>query len=157
VEDVEFSLNNTKQRSIAQMPSKMLFGIEQKGKVIDELRQRLEELDNVSDVRDLDKIRKDGSEAQRKLQKDNEQRYNEKKTKSSEYKVGDYIMVKNVDSSVGVARKLIPKHKGPYVIDKVFRNDRYLRKDVEGFQLSRCPYQGVWSSQNIRHWIGKRK
>jgi len=26
----------------------------------------------------LDKIRKDGSEAQRKLQKDNEQRYNEK-------------------------------------------------------------------------------
>jgi len=43
VEDVEFSLNNTKQRSIAQMPSKMLFGIEQKGKVIDELRQRLEE------------------------------------------------------------------------------------------------------------------
>jgi len=34
VEDGEFSLNNTKQRSIAQMPSKMLFGIEQKGKVI---------------------------------------------------------------------------------------------------------------------------
>lgn len=27
-EDVEFSLNNTKQRSIAQSPSKMLFGIE---------------------------------------------------------------------------------------------------------------------------------
>jgi len=49
------------------MPSKMLFGIEQKGKVFDELRQKLEELDNVSDVRDLDQIRKDGSEAQRKL------------------------------------------------------------------------------------------
>jgi len=85
VEDVEFLLNNTKQRSIAQM----LFGIEQKGKVIDELRQKLEELENVSDVRDLDKIGKDGSEAQRKFQKDNEQRYNEKRTKSSEYKVGD--------------------------------------------------------------------
>jgi len=94
VEDVEFSLNNTKQRSVAQMPSKMLFGIEQKGKVVDELRQKLEELDNVSDVRDLDKIRKVGSEAQRKLQKDNEQRYNEKRTKSSEYKVGDNIMIK---------------------------------------------------------------
>jgi len=119
VEDVEFSLNNTKQRSIAQMPSKMLFGIEQKGKVIDELRQKLKELGNVSDVRDLDKIGKDGSEAQRKLQKGNEQRYNDKRTKSSEYKVGDYNMVKNFDSSVGVARKLIPKHKGPYVIDKV--------------------------------------
>jgi len=31
------------------MPSKMLLGIEQKGKVIDELRQKLEELYNVSD------------------------------------------------------------------------------------------------------------
>jgi len=43
-------------------------------------------------------------------------------------------MVKNFDSSVRVARKLIPKHKGPYVIDKVLRNDRYLIKDVEGFE-----------------------
>lgn len=31
IEDVQFSLNNTKQRSVAQSPSKMLFGIEQKG------------------------------------------------------------------------------------------------------------------------------
>jgi len=58
---------------------------------------------------------------------------------------------------VGVARQLIPKHKGPYVIDKVLRNDRYLIKDVEGFKLSRCPFKDVWSSQNIKHWIGKRK
>jgi len=56
-------------------------------------------------------------------------------------------MVNNFDSSVVVARKLLPKHMGPYVIDKVLRNDKYLIKDVEGFQLSRCPYQGVWSSQ----------
>jgi len=56
IEDVEFSLNNTKQRSVAQSPSKMLFGIEQKGKVVDELRQKLEELDNVSEIRDLKKL-----------------------------------------------------------------------------------------------------
>ncbi|KMQ81616.1 hypothetical protein RF55_25750, partial [Lasius niger] len=56
IEDVEFSLNNTKQRSVAQSPSKMLFGIEQKGKVVDELRQKFEELDNVSEIRDLKEI-----------------------------------------------------------------------------------------------------
>jgi len=66
-------------------------------------------------------------------------------------------MVKNFDSTGGVARKLIPKHKGPYVIAKVLKNDRFLIKDVEGFKLPRNPYQGVWSSQYIKHWIGSRK
>lgn len=157
IEDVEFSLNNTKQRSVAQSPSKMLFGIEQKGKVVDELRQKLEELDNVSEIRDLKEIRRKGSESQLKAQRDNEKRYNNKKKESTQYKVGDYIMVKNFDSTGGVARKLIPKHKGPYEIEKVLKNDRFLIKDVEGFQLARNPYQGVWSSQNIKHWIGSRK
>lgn len=71
-------------------------------------------------------------------------RYNSKKKTSTQYKVGDYIMVKNFDSTGG----------GPYVIEKILKNDRFLIKDVEGFQLARNPYQGVWSSQNIKHWIG---
>lgn len=74
IEDVEFSLNNTKQRSVAQSPSKMVFGIEQKGKVIDELRQKLEELDNFSEIRDLKEIRKRGAESQLKAQSDNEKK-----------------------------------------------------------------------------------
>jgi len=44
------------------------------------------------------------------------------------------------------------KEKGAYVIDKLLKNDSYLIKDVEGFQLSRCPYQG----HNNKHRIGKR-
>ena len=86
----------------------------------------------------------------------NEKCYDKTKRKAKEYKKGDFVMVKNFDSSVGVARKLIPKSKGPYMIAKVLRNDRFLLKDIDGFQLSRNPYQGVWSAQNIRHWI-KRK
>jgi len=38
-------------------------------------------------------------------------------------------------------------------IEKILKNDRYLIKDVDGFQLSRNPYQGVWSVNNIRHWM----
>jgi len=47
-------------------------------------------------------------------------------------------MVKNFDNTVGVPRKQIPERKGAYVIDKWLKNDSYLIKDVEGFQLSRC-------------------
>jgi len=37
-------------------------------------------------------------------------------------------MVKNFDCTAGVARKLIPKNKEPYVIEKILKNDRYLIK-----------------------------
>jgi len=32
-----------------------------------------------------------------------------------------------------------------------------LLKDVEGFEVSLNPYQGVWSIENIKHWIGNKK
>jgi len=42
-------------------------------------------------------------------------------------------MVKNFDSTAGVARKLILKNKEPYVIEKILKNYRYLIKDIDGF------------------------
>lgn len=42
------------------------------------------------------------------------------------------------------------------MIDKVLKNDRYVLKDVEGFQQARTPYVGVWAIANIRPWIGER-
>jgi len=63
IEVVEFSLNNTKQKSVAQYLSKLLFGIKQKGK--------FEELDHVSEIRDLKEIRR--KERKRKKRKEETQ------------------------------------------------------------------------------------
>ncbi|XP_076660149.1 uncharacterized protein LOC143363456 [Halictus rubicundus] len=51
-----------------------------------------------------------------------------------------------------LSTKIIPRFKGPYEIDRVLRNDRYVIKDVEGFQLSQTPYRGTWEAANIRPW-----
>lgn len=135
----------------------MLFGVEQKGQIIDELRDKLEEINNTAQAENLDEIRKLAMEKQKEAQEYNETHYDRKKKRPKDYAKGDYVMVKNFDSTAGVARKLIPKNKGPYIIAKVLRNDRFLLKDVEGFQVSRNPFKGVWSVQNIRPWIGNRK
>ena len=156
VEKVEFSFNNTLHRSIKQLPSKMLFGIEQKGEVIDQLREKLEEVQGSKEPESLKVIREEAAENQKKAQSYNETYYNKTKRRPNQYQEGDFVMVKNFDSTVGISRKRIPKHKGPYVVEKVLNNDRFLLKDIEGFQVSRNPYQGVWSAQNMRPWIGKR-
>jgi len=153
VDKIEHALNNTFNRSIRQLPSKMRFGVEQKGKIVDELKEKLEDINENTKLDSLAQIRKKAATHQKQVQDYNEKLYNKRRVKAKGYKKGDYVMVKNFDSTVGTARKLIPKHKGPYVIAKAMRNDRFLLKDVEGFQLARSPYLGVWSAQNLRHWI----
>lgn len=52
------------------------------------------------------------------------------------YKINDYVMITNVDTTAGTNKKLIPKYRGPYVISKVLPNDRYVVEDIPGFQIT---------------------
>ena len=62
-------------------------------------------------------------------------------------------MIKNVDTMVGVNKKLIPQYKGPCVIASVLDNDRYIVKDVEGFQVTQIPYNGVVSPARMKMYV----
>lgn len=64
-------------------------------------------------------------------------------------------MIKNIDNSVGVNKKLLPKFKGPYRIFKVLPNDRYVIKDIENGQITQIPYDGVVEACHIRLWKSK--
>ena len=133
----------------------MLFGEKQRGKVIDDLQESLESYTDNRPSITHEKIRKSAKIVQDKVQSYNKRYVNQKRQKTKKYEVGDYVMVKNCDCNVGVARKLIPKFKGPYMIFKVLKNDRIVQKDVEGFQQSQIPYLGVWAVGNLRPWFGK--
>lgn len=96
IEEVEYTLNNTQHCSTKILPSEMLFGLAQKGKVSDELEAKLEmmnELDN-STERNLEHIREIGEKNQVLAQANNEKAFNEKKKIAIKYSVGDYVMVK---------------------------------------------------------------
>lgn len=76
----------------------------------------------------------------------------EKGYRVSSFKIGDFVVIKNVDTTIGVNKKLLPKFKGPYVITKVLPNDRYVVKDIENCQITQFPYDGVIEACNIRLW-----
>lgn len=152
LETTEFTLNNTVHRMINEHPSVMLFGINQKGKVTDKIRENVRD-ENFTDVND---VRTKAKEKEIQAQLYNERFVNEKRKSPTEYIEGDYVVIKNFDCNTGVARKLIPKYKGPYKITKVLDNDRYVLEDVEGFQQTQIPYRGIWAAQNIKHWFQGR-
>lgn len=141
---VEHTLSNTFHRTIGEHPSVMLFGVSQRGSVMDFLRENL--IDDVQDRGQFDhgEIREMASERQGVIQRYNEDYVNRRRRLPTTYSVDDYVMVRNFDSHTGVSRKLIPKLRGPFRVSRVLRSDRYLLKDIEGFQQSRNPYRGVW-------------
>ncbi|KZC14901.1 hypothetical protein WN55_07870 [Dufourea novaeangliae] len=110
----------------------------------------------VQEDRDLKTFR---DAASRKIQMEqwkNENFYNKKRKPPAKYFEKDLVMIKNVDSSVGVNKKLIPKYKGPYEVKKVLDNDRYLLTDPEGFQLTQIPYNGVVAVDQMKRYIKPR-
>ena len=151
LKDVEFAINNTEHKSTGQSPCKLLFGIEQRGPRIDYLTEYLACVGQVTRPNIID-LRK---EAQKNILKSQEyaQNWFRKHSRGARiYSPGDLVFITNVDTTAGTNKKFLPKFKGPYRINKVLGNDRYVVGDVEGIQVSQIPYDGVIEAKNIRLW-----
>lgn len=92
------------------MPSKLLFGVAQRGEQVDELTEYLE-AENTDDV-NLQHIRNESSRAI-----DHSQTYAADRAKkmfkpAKKYDVGNFVVIRNVDTVIGSNKKLIPKYRG---------------------------------------------
>lgn len=149
---VEYALNNTIHASTKYSPSIMLFGVEQRGTVIDELTEFLENK-NTTPCRNFEAIRHQVSENIHKSQQTNERLFLKKNNPAPVYSVGDYVVIKNTDTSTNTNKKLIAKFRDPYIIHKILPNDRYVVRDIEGYQVTKIPYDGVLESDKLRLWV----
>ena len=151
--DVEFALNNTIHSTVGVTPSKLLFGINQRESVIDPVVEYLEQTKHSGkDTRNLEQIRFEAIEKIKKSQEYNKAYFDKKHKEPRKYQIGDYVMIKNFDTTVGVSKKLIPRYKGPYEVVKVLRNDRYVLQDIENFQVTQKAYVGTWEASNMKPW-----
>lgn len=150
--NVEFSLNNTVHCTTKQTPSKMLFGVEQRGENIDELTEYLQDCYG-EEYKNLNEIRSQAQEAIQKSQLYNQKYFEEHHKPAKEFKKGDLVMIKHVDSTVGKNKKFNIKYRGPYVVRKCVGNDRYHITDVENCQLTQMPYDNIIDASRMRLWM----
>lgn len=153
--EVEYAMNNTMNRSTGERPSILLYGVAQRGTVLDGLRDFLNERESENITRNLLEIRARADERILSSQNQNKTSYDRKHKPATTYQEGDKVMIRNFNNTLGVCGKLIPQYKGPYMVDKILQNDRYVVKDIEGFQLTRTPYQGTWEAAHMRPWKAK--
>lgn len=147
---VEFAMNNTVHRSLGDTPSKVLFGMNQLGEVNDHLKIALDTFDE--QTRDLAVIREGAAKNIEKMQHMNKLHYDKKRKPAHAYHIGDYVVIKNCDTTPGCNKKLIPKFRGPYEVKAILDKDRYVIADIDGFQLTQIPFQTVCSPDQMRLW-----
>ncbi|XP_063920326.1 uncharacterized protein LOC135135234 [Zophobas morio] len=137
-------------KSTGNSPSVLLFGISQNDPS-DPLRNSLGAEAEKED--DLAEVREKAQSQNEKLQAYNKRMYDQKHRPPKPYNVGDYVMIKNIDVTPGINKKLLPRYRGPYEIKKSLGNDRYWITDVEGFQVTQIPFEGVCCPENMKLWL----
>lgn len=150
---VEAAINNSIHSVTKQTPSKLLFGVEQRGEFIDELTEYLDADKNTENHRNLGQIRAESLKLIERSQNYSSERAIELNRPAKQYNIGDFVVIRNVDTVIGTNKKLIPKYRGPYMVHKILGHDRYVIRDVENCQLTQLPYDGVVEANKIRRWL----
>jgi len=64
-----------------------------------------------------------------KTQKCTKEYFDKGRKRARVYKIGNYVMIKNIETGKGISQKIIPEFKRPYEVVRAFRNDQYVIKD----------------------------
>lgn len=115
---MEYAINNTANRFTGKNPSQLVFGLDQQGLCIDQLRELLTDKNDLPD-RNLETIRDETAQRILQSQQQNKVIYDKKHKTPRQYKQEDLVMIRNFDSTLGMSRKMISQFQGPYEVTKI--------------------------------------
>lgn len=104
--EVEYAVNNSVHSTCRNTPSRLLFGVEQRGVTVDEFTEYFQAKICSDDGRDLISIRQSAADAIEARQRYELKRLSANSTECKNYEVGDYVIIRNIDTTVGVNKNL---------------------------------------------------
>lgn len=152
---VQYVINNTYHSSLKTTPSVLLLGYQQRNHADANLCQFLTNL--VQSTIDVDTIRNNSRklavETTDKIRRYNKIYYDQVHRKPTQYKPGDYVLIRDSVFKPGEDKKFKPPYKGPYLVFKVLRKNRYVITDIPGFNITSRPYNSILSSDRMKPWV----
>lgn len=152
---VQYVINNTYHAVVKDTPSKLLLGYDQRSHSDKEMRSIVNELlavdTNIDEERELSSNL--AIQSTKKIRYYNKKYYDDRHKKPTPYNEGDFVLIRDAQAKPGINRKLKPKYKGPYQVIKVLNNNRYVVRDIAGFNVTPRPYNSILSSDRMKPWV----
>ena len=151
---VQYVINNTYHSVIKSTPAQLMFGFDQRNHVdasLSRLTKALTDCDSELVISREEK-RVKAIEATALLQQYNKQYVDQRSRKPTIYKKGDFVVIRDTRVKPGQSGKLKPSYKGPFIVDKELGYNRYVIKDVPGFNHSTRPLNTILSSDKLKKW-----
>lgn len=165
INKVQWSLNNTRNKSTGTTPSEVVFGRNtinpSEGPILNSIQNM--DVDNSIDKNLLgddtctldmnrDRIRNSAETNITKNQRTMKEQYNHKKAPTKFFTIGDLVMIPNYHIPAnGKSKKLCPKFRGPFKVSGVLNNDRYEISSIDGY--SKRKYKSIYPADALKKWI----
>ncbi|XP_037922978.1 uncharacterized protein LOC119659126 [Hermetia illucens] len=151
IRDIQWTLNSNTNATTKYSPNDLIFDFRLRDVVHNRLVQAIHDKTNDSQE-SIDIRRERATKAIEAEQAKWKQRFDRQRKKPSQYQEGDLVVNTNVAPSTGFSRKLEPRYRGPYVISKVLRFDRYVVEDIEGLQRRQRRFNSVFHAEHLKPW-----
>ncbi|KYQ51840.1 hypothetical protein ALC60_09041 [Trachymyrmex zeteki] len=147
-----YIINNTFHQGIKATSAKLLVGYDLRGRSDSSLAEFVKKITQIdSDLEKQRAINREAAvEATRQLQSYNKQYYDRKHRRSTLYKKGNLVFMKDNRPKPGVNQKFRPKYRGPYMVIKILDKNRYLVQDILGFNLTMRSYDSILSPDRLK-------
>ncbi|KAK2575245.1 hypothetical protein KPH14_012760 [Odynerus spinipes] len=153
--EMQYIINNTYHSAIKTTPAKLMLGYDQKNHADYPLAHFTRALADVDP--DLENERQNSRDsalqATELIRAYNKQYKDKRSNKPTVYKEGDYVLIRDTTVKAGVNSKLKPHYKGPYLVAKSLGSNRYVIKDIPGFNLTQKPLDTILSSDRMKPWV----
>lgn len=151
----QYALNNTIHAALKNTPAKLLLGIDRRNHSDATLSAFIKQLIKIDT--DFEKEREASKDAAKavmnKLKEYNAEYYNLRHRKPTSYREGEYVLIRDLQPKPGENKKLKPSYKGPYVVTRKLKNNRYVVEDIPGFNITARPYNSILSSDKLKPWV----
>lgn len=152
---IQYVINNTYCTAIKSTPSKLMLGYDQRSHLDCKLSEFIDQWSciesNWQEAQDTNRMV--AAEATDQIRQYNKLYYDKRHKKPTQYNIGDYVLVRELQMKPGQSKKLKPKYKGPYQIAKILNNNRYVIQDIPGFNVTSKPYNSIMSPDKFKPWI----
>lgn len=155
LDKIQYVMNNTHHASLNASPSKLLLGYDQKRHADADIVESLNQIARVELCcnEERENMRTIAEEVSNKIRNYNKIYYDKKHAKPTKYQIGDYVLIRDTASKPGEDKKLKANYKGPYVVAKILNKNRYVIKDIPGFNITSRPYDSILSPDRLKPWI----